>query len=148
MWQNIFNGIDGDMVVLDKVFRQKDSKFLTILNDMRRGVVTQASAQLLENKVAEYQHLHGMKEVKEVKENPTAKHPTILKTKYTKLFSTNRDVDLVNEQEFNKLVDPITYTAEDGHIDEGAYNTLKSGTKATETLRLAVGAQVHKTDYV
>ena len=139
VWQSIFNRIDGDLVVLDKVFRQKDSAFVNLLNDMRRGVVSHSSAKLLEAKVIDYQRLRAIEESSK-KDNGDG--GISLKSKYTKLFSTNRDVDQINEEEFKKLSDPVVYCAEDGNIDEAAYNTLKSGTKAPETLRLAVGAQV------
>ena len=39
------------MIVLDKVFRQKDSSFLRLLNELRRGIVSSTTNQTLSKKV-------------------------------------------------------------------------------------------------
>ena len=39
------------MIVLDKVFRQKDSGFLRLLNELRRGIVSQETITTLKRKV-------------------------------------------------------------------------------------------------
>ena len=39
------------MIVLDKVFRQKDSGFLRLLNELRRGIVSQDTITTLKRKV-------------------------------------------------------------------------------------------------
>ena len=39
------------MIVLDKVFRQKDSGFLRLLNELRRGIVSQETITILKRKV-------------------------------------------------------------------------------------------------
>ena len=41
------------MIVLDKVFRQKDSHFLRLLNELRRGIVSKATNEILNKKVSE-----------------------------------------------------------------------------------------------
>lgn len=51
-WHELLGHEDG-MVVLDKVFRQKDSVFLTMLNEMRRGIVSDATNAILTEKVRE-----------------------------------------------------------------------------------------------
>ena len=41
------------MIVLDKVFRQKDSDFLRLLNELRRGIVSKSTNEILMRKVDE-----------------------------------------------------------------------------------------------
>lgn len=45
-WKELFSGKDG-VVVLDKVFRQKDSTFLTMLNEIRRGYISSSTDKIL-----------------------------------------------------------------------------------------------------
>ncbi len=50
LWSKLLGGTEG-MVVLDKVFRQKDGPFVRILNDMRRGIVGAEARDILNKKV-------------------------------------------------------------------------------------------------
>ena len=44
------------MIVLDKVFRQKDSVFLRLLNELRRGVVSNNTNMILQHQVCDENH--------------------------------------------------------------------------------------------
>ena len=50
-WKELLANRDDGMIVLDKVFRQKDSNFLRILNELRRGVVSRETDAVLQAKV-------------------------------------------------------------------------------------------------
>ena len=50
------------MIVLDKVFRQKDSSFLRLLNELRRGIVSPTTNQTLSWKVQENRNKNADKQ--------------------------------------------------------------------------------------
>jgi hypothetical protein len=70
------------MMVLDKVFRQRDPTFLRVLNELRRGVVSQTTETLLQSKVSQ-----APSEIREIANSGRAP---------TKLFAVNSLVDRVN----------------------------------------------------
>lgn len=49
------------MIVLDKVFRQKDSSFLRLLNELRRGIVSPITNQTLSKKVQDNRNKNAEK---------------------------------------------------------------------------------------
>jgi ATP-dependent DNA helicase PIF1 len=82
------------MIVLDKVFRQKDSGFLRMLNELRRGVVGKYTQSELNKKVAEFR----MEKTMSYSENGGESGVVS-----TKLFANNKDVNALNAQELMKL---------------------------------------------
>jgi ATP-dependent DNA helicase PIF1 len=150
-WQQLFHPAedeDGDqrLFVLDKVFRQKDSFFLGMLHEMRRGEVSENTRKILTKKVADdYRRererialLEDTNSLSQMSQSQAA----AANIKPTKLFSRNVDVDQINTEELGKIRDrEFTYAA----CDEGAEKYLKqlrNGSKIPESITLKVGAQV------
>ena len=126
------------MIVLDKVFRQKDSVFLRMLNEMRRGHVSQTTLMALGEKV------------RNSKREPNINTSDGAVIIHTKLFPTNKDVDSHNDMELRKLPagsdgagvpKSCVYKAED-EGNEPYRRQLIQGIKAPETLELRIGSQV------
>ena len=122
----------GGMMVLDKVFRQKDPRFLRVLNELRRGVCSAATDALLQSKVREAPRVR--KEFAASGRNPT------------KLFAVNTLVDKINETELAKLASgesadgsPLSYLYK--AKDEGDIGLMKSS-RVPDTIELRVGAEV------
>jgi ATP-dependent DNA helicase PIF1 len=116
-------GSEG-IVVLDKVFRQKDTNFQRLLNDMRRGVLTDANRAILSSRV----------------------HAQVVAgadIEPTQLYATNKGVDEINERRLKELStdDVEVYVARD-EGEDSSLQQLKNGMKAPERLCLKVGAQV------
>lgn len=119
-------GADGT-IVLDKVFRQKDSLFQRLLNNLRRGVVIPEDGALLQ---------HMSSETGAAKTYPTGIKPTLL-------YATNKGVDEINTSSLNNLEgEEVAYQAIDAPEDSPFMAVLRSGMKAPELLRLKIGAQV------
>jgi len=149
VWDELFGHDDG-MIVLDKVFRQKEQMFLDMLNELRRGIVSDRNHNILMNKCtqttneeARNRNLQATKailksdEKDENDENETP--PNIVPTK---LFPTNKDVEMTNERELEKL---IGETEVYEHQIEGKTEFKKQllqGMKAPPTLVLKLNAQV------
>lgn len=163
-WKDLFEyGRDDGMIILDKVFRQKDdTTFLNLLNEMREGTISPRNQQVLQQKVQEAQQLLQQEQqmatthqgffqtASSMTQNANSKSHK-LRVRPTKLFSTNQDVDQYNMNELERLQknsdeddadkDPVIFFA----VDQGKdpYLTqIKSGTKAPEKLYLKKGAQV------
>lgn len=146
IWKQMFSPISGSpivdnascgrMVVLDKIFRQKDTTFLRILNEVRRGVVSKDTARIFTQHVTES---------KRKDEDPNRKMAT-------RLFSTNKDVDRTNKVELEKLInraDPSTfeiYEANDSTLPQVV--SLLNGLRAPAKLELCIGAEVSTLLYV
>lgn len=133
IWKELLKDKDQS-VVLDKVFRQKDGPLLRILNDMRRGVVTEETRQVLDGKVKEWHQEQATKKDEGDKEKETVQH--------TILFPRNHDVGQHNRQKLESLSkdDAQIYKAKD--ISEKRRFHLLNDLKAPEVLELRVGAQV------
>ena len=96
-------------IVLTKIFRQTDETYISILNEIRRGEISDTNSQLLHqyvNRVYDKEKYGGVA--------------------LTKLFPTKSRVDTINEMMFNKIEDDNhTYPIEkcvNGVVD---YNTKK-----------------------
>ena len=133
VWKDVFGGSRRDgMIVLDKVFRQKDSAFLRMLNELRRGHVSSSTEKVLLAKVAQSKQ--------ERLDRERSGMPT------TKLFPVNKYVDEYNSQELAKL---RCGNDENGHPlsylyrarDEGDRNLL-TAFKSGPEVELRIGAQV------
>jgi ATP-dependent DNA helicase PIF1 len=156
-WQELFHpaaagdkstcgGDQSGLYVLDKVFRQRDSDFLNMLHEVRRGEVSEETRKRLTKKVAE--DYRRERERKLLLENVdslsqmTSLEAASAAIQPTKLFGRNVDVDRVNVEELGKIEDKeYTFAA----VDEGSERYLKqlrNGTKIPESLTLKIGAQV------
>ena len=113
-----------NIVVLDKVFRQKDSTFQRLLNDLRRGVLTETNRAILESKCGPSKILL-----------PAGVEPT-------KLFAINKEADNINNMRLDQLPSKVyTFEAKD-FGEEQHHRDLLRGLKAPEILHLKIGAQV------
>ena len=156
VWDELLGGKDG-MIVLDKVFRQKDGPFVRILNDMRRGIVGAEARQILTEKV---RHTEKAKQQERAQEAFALQHgrqhsstPVQASIKATILFSRNNDCDRYNQTELEKL--PKINVNESGQImksedgEEYIYDAVEQGDehqlkgfKVPKKLELRVGSQV------
>ena len=95
LWNSVFS--QENQIVLEKVFRQSDDAFAKILNRLRVGKVTQNGLNSLEKCVG-----------KPIKDGFT---PTII-------FPRRKDVDQINNREFNKLNSENEKTFKISKVDE------------------------------
>ena len=121
-WKSMFN--EENVIILDQVFRQKETMFLSILHELRRGEVSAASRELLTAKARAYSS------------RPPVAEGSVMPTV---LYSTNRDVDRVNAEELERLTNPVQ---EFKAVDEGPHIAQLKSMRAPELLRLKEGAQV------
>jgi ATP-dependent DNA helicase PIF1 len=107
---------------LEEIFRQKDQKFVRILNNLRFGKIDAKDRQVLESRL-------------NVKDENSIIRPTILTTHNVK-------VEKINSEELKKIPrEEITHEAEYfGQPDKVDF--LKKNCLASQFLRLKVGAQV------
>ena len=127
-----WNSCIQHIVYLDENFRQEDSVFKNLLNEIRIGNISKNTVEILKSRV-------------NVKlENAFGILPT-------KLYSLNRDVDSENDKELNNLV--LKNENLEFYQYDLEYEVLKSGLKNVEekinkscnapfSLQLCVGAQV------
>ena len=145
------------MIVLDKVFRQKDSSFLRLLNELRRGIVSKSTNTILNQKVNENNqklakinkkkldrnnHKKDEKDNDNVSSGENDEKESLVQP--TKLYATNKDVDSYNLSELNKLSKEkgfVNYLAVDVGIEQ-YLRQLVAGIKAPALLELRIGAQV------
>ena len=107
---------------LSEQFRQKDDTVLSILNEIRRGDVSEGSRDLLQSRFNK---------------------KTELEVEPTRLFTHNADVDTLNSKELAKLKsDEETDYYMDSFGRDILAATLKKSCLAPEVLRLKVGARV------
>jgi ATP-dependent exoDNAse (exonuclease V) alpha subunit len=106
---------------LTEQYRQKDDTVLSILNEIRRGDVSEGSRDLLQSRF----------------------NTKTLEIEPTRLFTHNADVDTLNNKELDKLKsDEETDYYMDSHGRDPLILTLKKSCLAPEVLRLKVGARV------
>ena len=152
-WQSLFHSTgnqigDQCLYVLDKVFRQRDSDFLGMLHEVRRGEVSEATRKRLTKKVAEDYRRERERKLRLENMNTaslsqmSAAEAASAAIKPTKLFGKNVDVDRVNVEELAQIHDrEYTYMAAD-EGNEKHLKQLRNGTKIPETITLKIGAQV------
>lgn len=120
-WEQI---VGRRVYVLREIFRQKDPEFLFLLDDLRRGVLTQTSMRVYNSR------------------RSAADQALCLPADTVKLFPTRREVDAVNDRNLQMLSgEPHVYTA----IDKGNKYTverLKDSWMAPTELVLKEGASV------
>lgn len=138
VWNQLFNHQDG-MIVLDKVFRQKEQAFLDMLNELRRGYVSEDTNRILLNKVKQTAEDERKSQMKKNESNSVNESEIVP----TKLFPTNKDVDSINQTELNRLPGECEPVYE-RHIEgtDKYKKQLEAGMKAPRELFLKIGAQV------
>jgi ATP-dependent DNA helicase PIF1 len=123
--------IDNTIDLTD-ILRQTDTNFQTILNDIRYGQVTERAKKMLSSRIGvELKNEYGIKP--------------------TKIFTTNNDVNYINEQELNKLneegvefyqYDMEVYLLEYVTNKEQTLEKYRKSCLAPDRLELCVGCQV------
>ena len=88
LWNKIFS--QDNHIILKKIYRQNDPKYIKILNNIRIGKITKSMIKTLEERVIEN------KENNENNKNNEVIRPTIL-------LPRRRAVDQINQQELEKL---------------------------------------------
>ena len=141
-WTNLFRPIDrggggGSVIVLDAVFRQKDTAFLSILHEIRRGEVSRETAALMSTKViADAKRKHDQMQL------GVEGGGEGMIYKPTRLFGYNKDVDTVNMRELSINTSPAFSFACVDEGDKKYINQLKGGCRFPELLELKVGTEV------
>jgi ATP-dependent DNA helicase PIF1 len=117
---------------LTDILRQTDTNFQTILNDIRYGNVTDRAKQMLSSRIGvELKNDFGIKP--------------------TKIYTTNNDVNYINEKELNLLneegveffqYDMEVYLLEYTSNKEQTLEKYRKSCLAPDTLELCVGCQV------
>jgi len=137
----------NEMIILDKVFRQQDDLiFLNLLNELRKGIVTQQTNTLLLQKVQQAAAIAANQNQLPLANYHPEDNTAAPIVRPTKLFSTNADVDHYNTQELQRLSEydhsePKLFLA----VDDGRdpyLQQMRNGTKAPQSLLLKIGAQV------
>jgi ATP-dependent DNA helicase PIF1 len=121
-WNKCFNGLE-QVVELTTIYRQRDVQFIEVLQEVRNNSLSPASLEYLKN----------------LSKEPAWPDDGI---RPTQIFSTNKQVQEVNEKEIESLITPsVTYHAQ----KEGSKNALwviERNSSTPEKLTLKVGAQV------
>jgi ATP-dependent DNA helicase PIF1 len=135
IWKKLFS--NDNIIILDQVFRQRETSFLSILHEMRRGEVSSASRARLEAKARAYRSQSQVPAAGSAPGSAAAELDSDIRA--TVLHSTNKDVDQINESELRKLrTDAVEFLA----TDEGPNTAQLKNLKAPPLLKLKVGAQV------
>jgi ATP-dependent DNA helicase PIF1 len=128
----IWDSCIDETIYLTEIIRQKDPDFQEILNHLRYGLIDEKTKTLLDSRIG-------------------VKLENKLGIKPTRIFTTNSSVDIMNQEELDKLAtdDTLFYEYE---IDIYFYEFVKNRTQAYEkirknclapdTLQLCKGAQV------
>ncbi len=113
-----FNERSFIFIELTQIFRQKDEKFVTLLNTVRTGNVNQQMLEPINERLVK----NGME-----------------RNKYITLTTTNSVANSINESELNKINQPMfTYTAE----VQGDFPTTNTALPVELELHLKKGARV------
>lgn len=120
------------VVYLNEIVRQPDPEFQNVLNDLRYGIVSEEARSLLDSCIGvELKNEFGVKP--------------------TRIYTTNRDVDGMNERELDKLAEAnppfYQYDMEVYFYDfvtdrNSAMEKYRKNCIAPERIQLCVGAQV------
>jgi ATP-dependent DNA helicase PIF1 len=117
-----WRSLDLKVFKLEEIFRQKDQKFINVLNNLRFGKITADDRKALESRI-------------NARDENLAIRPTILTTH-------NAKVEKINETELKKI--PQLEMAAQAEYFGDVYKVefLKKNCIASDILRLKVGAQV------
>jgi ATP-dependent exoDNAse (exonuclease V) alpha subunit len=154
----------GEMIVLDKVFRQEgDSCFLEMLHEIRRGVVSVRTTSLLCNKVKDYARYANVDDMEDVNEFELGSQAAVIRAgmeiemekekensicqRPTKLFSRRKDVDESNKLELELLHDQegrcfAAFDEMPEEIDKSTAKLYRRQMRFPPYVNLKVGAQV------
>ncbi len=107
---------------LNKIFRQRDERFIRILNNLRLGKIEEEDVEILSSRI-------------NAKDNNSAIRPTILTTH-------NYKVEKINQEELKKIpqLETVFQAIYSGDIYKIEF--LKKNCIASDALKLKVGAQV------
>lgn len=119
---SIWNSMGLTTCYLTEQFRQNDDFFTQVLNAIRAGTVTEEHAEVLQDRVREYDEddFSGI----------------------TKLFTHNVDVDQINFQQLENITDEEYLYEMTSKGKANLVETLKKSCLAPTTLQLKIGAQV------
>ncbi len=109
-------------IILDKIFRQSDEKFIKLLNNLRFGIVDAEDKKILESRI-------------KITDNNSAIQPTILTTH-------NAKVEFVNNKYLKNIPNPEQVFQAEYKGDAYKIDFLKKNCIAYQSLKLKVGAQV------
>ena len=109
-------------IILDKIFRQSDEKFIKLLNNLRFGIVDAEDKIILESRI-------------KITDNNSAIQPTILTTH-------NAKVEFVNNKHLKNIPNPEQVFQAEYKGDAYKIDFLKKNCIAYQSLKLKVGAQV------
>ncbi|MFT6107055.1 MAG: ATP-dependent exoDNAse (exonuclease V) alpha subunit [Rickettsiales bacterium] len=109
-------------IMLKTVFRQADQKFVSLLNNIRFGKLSDEDLEVLQSRI-------------NLPEQNTAIKPTIL-------ASHNAQVDVINQVELKKIVNSSQIFTAKFSGDSAKKDFLRKNCLATESMELKVGAQV------
>jgi hypothetical protein len=138
---------------LKKGFRQNDSRFLKILNELRQGHVSENTKHILCEKVKEYHrnkaqnsvNSEAKRDLNSVLLSAAASSSSSIdaakkiKVVPTVLYSNNKNVDEINTTALSKIKLASYYYES---IDEGSEKSRLKDLRAPEILELKVGCQV------
>lgn len=113
-------------IQLTKIYRQEEAELIDLLNELRFGEVSDKSREIL----------------KRLEEKPNWPDDGI---KPTQLMATNREIEVINNQELDKINSPPQiYQAKDfEHKKNSNYlTTLKKSCLARDVLKIKIGSQV------
>ncbi|HRY63080.1 MAG TPA: AAA family ATPase [Patescibacteria group bacterium] len=118
---DIWNAMDLAVCYLDEQYRQADSRFIQILNEIRKNNVSLESRELLLNR------FH---------------RPLAYQIEPTKLYTHNIDVDAINSLELEKISGPAKSYQMQSKGNQVLSQILQKGCLAPERLVLKIGAKV------
>jgi hypothetical protein len=121
----------NNVVILDKVFRQKDGAFLDMLNEIRVGNISNRT-----NDALEYCALRTTQRIREQNINNE-------KSTVTRLFSKNEDVNRLNKNELDKLEGDLhIFVAQDDGNDKKYVQQLEQMARVPKECQLKIGSLV------
>jgi ATP-dependent exoDNAse (exonuclease V) alpha subunit len=118
----IWEELNFHNIILDKIFRQSDQKFIKLLNNLRYGIIDSEDKKILESRI-------------NVKDDNSAIRPTILTTH-------NAKVEFVNNKYLKNIPNPEQSFQAEYKGDAYKIDFLKKNCIAYQSLKLKVGAQV------
>ena len=135
----------GKVIILDRVYRQKENLFLDVLNEIRIGEISEKTARFLQQK--SFQDSRRIEQIygSNGSVNSTAQEGGIIIERPTKLFGRNRNVDDYNTKELAKLISeepPETFSSQDFSANSSYKTQLNNGSRLPESITLKIGAEV------